>query len=293
MLLFSILALLYKRKSTFFKITILMSVILVSWQIYVVGSYSLSIISEFIANMFRYDLTLSDVSRMGFGGSPERSGVVAIRILSALILVLISASGLLYDFISSRRRSNLKKSLLPTWIVGNSSVVLLTSYSGEILSRAFSHSAGLLSMLSAKNIDSKRLSAILLVILLVFPPISLINAFGNESADYVSRVEIAGVEYFASHVSEGSQISTLEARIWGYHYSENYTRVALDPGLMDWSISPVNNMYFLIGERDLTTYYFLKGYLLNHENLTSIGDSEFYDKVYSCKGFCLYKGPPG
>lgn len=283
---FYILAFGYKKLRDF-TLPILFIVAMISWQFYVVGSYSLSILHSFLTSMFKYDLTVSQVHQMGFGGSEAHSQIVWIRIVSASLFTLIAILGFLYVVIS-KRKLTFKTALLPTWIAVNSSFVLLTAYSGEILSRSFAASDIALSILAGKNITGKFLSVLLLALLLIFPLMSIINAYGNEAYDYVSPAEIRGVEFFSSHAHQDAKIATLQERIWGIRYTKNFTRINLSPDSFDWADGGSTKDYVLIGERDIVGYTFLCG-AIDIGKLRSIEKSQFYGKVYASEGFDIYK----
>lgn len=276
----------FKRRFVGFSHIVMLVIIMLTWQIFVVGPYAIRIISDTFMNVFNFGLIISEVSQMGFGGSEAHTIVVYIRIISALMLLSLAVAGFLYEVVK-RRKITFKIALLPTWILASSSIALIHSYSGEIFGRVFASSAPSLKILAAKNITSKILSVILLIFLLTYPILSIINAYGNETLDYVSPAEIRGVEFFSDNQPINAEIATLRERIWRFRYSDNITRVALDPELFNWN-KVSDESYVLIGESDISDYIFILGYI-DVEKLKNIDKSQFHNKIYASKEFDIYK----
>ncbi len=275
------------KKHRDFTMPISLLILLVSWGVFFVGGYFFSILRDFHAHMFDYGLTIYEVHRMGFIGSEAHTQMVWIRIISASVFTLLAIIGFLYTVISQRKLT-FKTALLPTWIAAGCSMGLLTSYYGEILSRSFAASGTPLQLLAAKNITGKFVSGLLLTFLIIVPPVSIINAYGNQAADWVSPAEIRGVEFFSSHAPQGAEIATLRARIWGFRYTANYRRVALSPDSFSWQASDSTKDFVLVGERDIATYTFFGG-TIDVEALRSIDKSPFYGKIFTSDGFDIYK----
>ena len=269
-----------------FSYLVVIFVMMTTWQIYVIGTYALEIISDTFMNMFNFGLTVTEVTQMGFGGSEAHTIVVYIRIVSAIMLLSLAAVGFLYDLLKTRKIT-FKIAILPTWIVASSSVALFHSYSGEIVSRVFSSSTNPLEILTAKNIGSKALSIVLIVFLLVYPPFSIINAYGNEASDYISPAELRGVEFYQDNKPPNALVASLVERTWRSSYTANVSLMLLDPDSINWS-RVSGERFTLIGERDISDYVFIQGYI-DVERLKSIDQSQFNNKVYASKEFELYK----
>lgn len=280
---FFILSYLFKKspKTSF----ILVIVMFFTWQLYLAGTYSMTIFGQSLQSSFNFDQTVSQASTLGFGGSAAHTQVVIIRFISALILVSLAAIAFI-DEILIKRKINFKNLLIPTWIGANTSMTFLTSYSGEIIGRSFSLSTNLLHMMASKLIDNKRLSYLLLIIILISPPLSIINAFGNEQVDYVSPEEIDGANFLYDHVSNLSTISSFNIRVWAMRYSEllDYNQLQLNT-----TINANKTNYILIGERDINNYFFIFG-VSDIKNLTELENSSNFNKIYQSQGFTLLKG---
>src|SRR5690606_7762408 len=128
---------------------ILVFVLIAAFQVYVAGSYALDQVTGSVHTAFDLEKTANDVKGMAFGGSEEHQNLVNIRIISMLILLILAAVGFFYEILI-KKRMTLKNLSLPVWFSANASLTLITSYSGEIISRTFAQSIGILQMLSAK-----------------------------------------------------------------------------------------------------------------------------------------------
>lgn len=274
----------FRKERHFLTIILFIFVLIVSWQFYVVGSYSLDILRNFLDAMFRYDITISEVNRMGFSGSSQHSQVVMIRIVTALVLVVLAFIGFFKSLL--KRESRIKTTSILSMIAAPSSLVLLTSYSGEILSRAFAGSASALRIFSSKNFIGKIFPCFLLCLLLIFPIFSFINAYGNEASDYVASSEIYGVSFFSSVAICNSSIHTLQPRIWGFDHQETYTRVSIDPNDFSLNMNGSNN-FMLFGKRDIEDYEFLRGQVDKNE-MKIVAYNNSMAKVYSSGTFNLF-----
>ncbi len=280
----------------------LVMVMIVAFQVYVAGSYSMNNIMNSINSIFNFGLLITQTAQMGFAGSQSHTQAVLIRIISASILISLAGIGFIYGFFTKKERK-LKDLLVPTWIVSNSSMALLTSYSGEIVSRTFSLSFNLFNTLAAKLINHKYLSIVFLAVLIIAPPLSIINAYGNEAVDYVAPTEIAGADFLFNHLSsgvgypygnEGSYVKGLTERTLLIKYSQNLYYYKLDANLTSWNdVFPSNlrgvfkNYYVIISDRDIQSYNFI--YVpVDVDLLKSIKSVRSYSKIYDNKEYNIY-----
>lgn len=306
----SFLLLISKKNSN--KEYILLFVLIASWQIYMAGSFALDQIINSISTAFRIDATLSTITTAGFSGSQSHSEIVTFKLISILMLSVLALTGLLYEIkckirfkISNSsllswlkrniclRNPDLKIKLLIAWLTSNLTVALITTYEGEILSRTFSVSNGILNMFAAKNINGKKLSFILLFIMLLAPPISIINAYGNEVSDYLAPAEIRGANFLFDHNVNRNVVLSLQQRVWNIKYSPNIENWAYNPKISFIANTPdnvrkvVDNFFILVGKRDMDTHFYLTGFK-DYKNLRSIENSTMHAKVYDSQDFSLY-----
>jgi hypothetical protein len=265
------------------------------WQIYMTDNYSLSIFISTINGMLNEQTNLqntySAVQSMGFSGSAAHSSVVYVHYFAAFILVALAMTGLLQELISDRKIS-IKNYILALWLLSNTLLILITAYSGEILSRVFSASEIILNMFAAKNINNKFLSILLISALLIFPALSIINAYGDEYNDYVPTNEISGSNFLYERSVEGSNINSLNVRLWVSQYSDNLTWNELDPDYDEWNISYPGINYVLISTTDIQSFEFMYG-TVNTDELASISNYSNYNKIYENKnnnGYIIYEG---
>lgn len=281
-------------KSNFLSLLLLLASIIAAWQIYVVGSYSLTIISSFLKSMFEYDSTISAVSQMGFGGSSEHTFVVIVRIVSAGIFAILALAGFIFGLRRELRRPKGSRELLdtiiiPVWIAVNASMVLLTSYSGEIASRVFGSNIAPLTISSAKTISSKYLAIPLICILIVFPSISVINSYGNEAVDYISPQEMSGVLFVSEESSIGTKVGSVDYRIWalaGYN-TISYQWVNMNSSF--WNGSKLNTDIFVVSIREIEASNFLSGGSIEFHDMMVSLEGRSTSRVYSESGFAVFR----
>lgn len=287
----SILQLIFKKNAN--RTFILVFVMLMSWQLYLAGSFALEQISGSVHTAFNLESTLSAAQESAFGGSQSHSQVFYVKLLSIFLLSFIALIGLFYEIIW-KRKITFKNLTLPTWITANLSMTFLTSYGGEVLSRTFSVSTGVLDMLAAKTINNNKLSLILLFVLLISPPLSIINAYGNEAVDYVSPVEIEGSNFMFNHYENNSAIKILGVRVWNRYYLTGLEHWIYDPTNMTIeNLFPLNerqtrdNFFVLVGKRDMEGYKFLNG-PTDFSYLENLDNSKEYNRIYDAPDYIIY-----
>jgi len=185
----------------------------------------------------------------------------------------------------TRKRFSIKSSIIAALIAAPTSTVFLTSYSGEILSRAFEGSKTSLEMFASKNLVGNIFPWFLLVLLLSFPVISFINAYGNEASDYVAKSEIYGVTFFSKAAPVNSTVHTLQPRIWGFDCQRSITRDALD--VKNFILNEKEEKFILLGERDIDDYKFLRGEV-DLRKIHSFVDKNSRVKMYMNDNFTLF-----
>lgn len=289
---FSILLIICKRDMD--KKFILLFVLIATWQVYIAGSYAIDQVAGSISTAFHLEKTVSATQTAAFGGSQTHTQIIYVKIISIVMVSILAFIGLFYE-IMWKRKFTLKNLALPTWISANFSITLLTSYSGEILSRTFAASSSALYMLGAKIINNNKLSLILLLVLIIAPPLSIINAYGNEAVDYVSYTEIAGANFFFDYHADNSVILSLGQRALIYRYYSDFQNWAYDPNNATLEkIIPVNQrpifnrFYILVGQKDIDQYTFLNGQT-DLSFLRDIDSSHEYNRIYDSPGFTLYQ----
>jgi len=275
---------------------ILLFVLIVLWQIYVAGSYAIDQIVGSFHTVLNLESTLAATKSAAFGGSNTHTQIIYVKIISILILIFLASLGLFYEIIW-KRKLTLKNLALPTWISANFSIALLTSYSGEILSRTFAASIIPIYMLAGKTLKNNKLSLILLIVLLIAPPLSIINAYGNEAVDYISPIEINGANFLFDYHENNSIVKSLGERVFISRYSNNFKDEGY-PTNINISLEKIipinqrklfNSFYILVGKNDIDQYTFLysdKQFDLSF--LKDIDNSQKYNKIYDAPGFTLY-----
>jgi hypothetical protein len=275
---------------------ILLFVLIVLWQIYVAGSYAIDQIVGSVHTVLNLESTLAATKSAAFGGSNTHTQIIYVKIISILMLIFLASLGLFYE-IFWKRKLTLKDLALPTWISANFSITLLTSYSGEILSRTFAASIIPLYMLAGKTLKNNKLSLILLVVLLIAPPLSIINAYGNEAVDYISPIEITGANFLFDYHENNSIVKSLGERVFISRYSNNFKdegyptniHISLEKIIPINQRKLFNSFYILVGKNDIDQYTFLysdKQFDLSF--LKDIDNSQKYNKIYDAPGFTLY-----
>ncbi|MGB9980277.1 hypothetical protein [Methanobacterium sp.] len=287
----SVLQLIFKKYTN--RTFILVFVLIITWQFYLAGSFALDQIFGTVHTAFNLESTLSAAKQSALGGSQSHAQVFYLKLISIFLLSLLALMGLIYEFLW-KRRINFKNLILPTWIASNLSITGLTSYGGEILSRTFSASNSVLNMLAAKTINNDKLSLILLIVLLISPPLSIINAYGNEAVDYIAPVEIEGANFMFDHYANSTVVKSLQTRVWNIHHLEGLENWNYDPtNITLKNITPANeltvrnNYLLLVGKNDIDCYVFLYG-STDFSYLKNVDSSNEYNKIYASPGFDLY-----
>ena len=273
---------------------LLVFVLLATWQVYIAGSYALDQITGSVHTAFSLESTLSATKNAAFSGSQPHTQIIYVKIISIFMLSLLAFIGLFYEIIW-KRKFTLKNLTLPVWISANFSITFLTSYGGEILSRTFAASSTILYILGAKIINNNKLSLILLIVLLISPPLSIINAYGNEAIDYVSPIEIAGTNFLFDHHAENSLVKSLGQRAWNIRSYNDFENWGYDPqNMTPEDLTPLNErgvrnqFYILIGQMDMNTYVYTNG-PTNFTYLKELDVSTQHNKIYDSPGFTLYQ----
>lgn len=298
--LFFMSGLLYISKHKTDRKFILVFVLIAAFQVYVAGSYALDQVTGSVHTAFDLEKTANDVKGMAFGGSEEHQNVVNIRIISMLILLILAAVGFFYEILI-KKRMTLKNLSLPVWFSANASLTLITSYSGEIISRTFAQSIGILQMLSAKLINDRKLSIFLLLILVISPPLSIVNAYGNEAIDYVSPAEINGANFLFDHTPNSSIVISFQPRTWGIKFNEklgNWVTLGdlTNEGDLHQNLEKTNiqynkmysNFFVLVSVRDIKNYEFGLGEI-NSNNLRILETGNISNRIYDNHEFILYR----
>ena len=183
---------------------------------------------------------------------------------------------------------------LAVWFSANTSLTLITSYSGEILSRTFAQSMIILQMLSAKLINNKKMSIVLLLILLISPPLSIVNAYGNEAIDYVSFAEISGANFLFDYSSNSSLVYSLHPRAWNIRYNTKLTNWGIDLNNNPETYNVTyfkklfNDTFISINTRDIENYEFTSSNL-DLTNLINVKTSKKFNKIFDSQSFSIYK----
>lgn len=272
-----------RRQYPAYTIILLVLSLIFAWQVYAVGYYSINIFASAIKEALNIEYISSDIKTMGFSGSATHTSIVYVRFISGFILLFLAFLGISSQIFREKRIS-LKVSILSLWIIGNSLPLILTSYSGEVLSRVFSLNYLPLVAFSAKTINGRILSLIFLILIIISPVFSLINAYGNERVDYISPVELVGAEFLFNHSSEASSISGMEQRTWIYRYVEKLKFRKMYQGYV--VPSGFQNNYLLIGAIDMESHILLYGD--QDKDVIENVKKDFPQKIYSNIGFDLY-----
>jgi hypothetical protein len=170
-------------------------------------------------------------------------------------------------------------------------MALLTSYSGEIVSRVFGSSVAPLTVSAAKTISSKYLAIPLICILIVFPSISVINSYGNEAVDYVSPQEMSGVLFVSEVSSIGAKVGSIDPRIWGLAGYNTISYQVVNPNSSFWNGSNLNSDLFVVSIREIEAHNFLVPSRMSiefHDTIVSV-EGRQTSRIYSEPGFVAFR----
>jgi len=257
------------------------------------GIIALAIILANLWGIFDLRQIYTSTVEFAFGGGGEHSKVMYIKAIFTTAFCALALIGVLYAIF--RRGLDFRYITALGLLTGTCSIIVVVgSYSGEIIYRIFQFALPFLAILAAKNYLSGRVLSTLLVLFMVAAPALFVaTAYGNEKAHYISPAEIAGTEFFYDHAPENSKVHSLTQRIWDFKYIEReyWEPLALAPtgaSENDPENSSSNTHYVLIGERDIEAATFSAGNV-DVDKLDNVSDSPYYNKVYSCDGFQLFK----
>ena len=236
--------------------------------------------------LLNFGAILKSTFQVPFLGGEEHARIMLLRAIYTGAFCALALLGLVYTIIKGRM--SLGSILMLGLLLGTcSAAVLVGSYGGESVYRAFEFSLLFLAFFAAKTLGSKALSILLIVFLIVSPVLFVMCAYANEKADYVSPAEIRGVDFFYDHLSDDATVHSLWPRIWDYRDIERGHWVPLDMGAL---CSGQGEGCFLLGKRDLETREFLEGDLRTDvDDLRSNFESSCRVRVYTSDGFELYK----
>lgn len=273
---------------------ILFSVILLAWLLYPMGGFLSYILSGFVTHTFNVRSIVSSTEQStSFGTSLEHAEVMYIKMIYTTLFSALAALGILYALVKPEQRKSISTITSLALIVSIAVILplIVGPYSGEIISRAFGYTTPFLTFFIARNWNKKLFAILIVGFLVIAPPLFVISAFGNEKFDYVSPSEIAGVEYYYKVSNPKEPIHTLiRKKIWSFKYIEEWRWKPLDIRYLNDTelFSQVNKGYVAMYDRDVEGYIFLRGYV-NHEAIETSLNSEYFGKIYSSKGFNLFK----
>jgi len=244
--------------------------------------------------LFNFGAIFKRTFQVPFSGGAEHATIMLLRAIYTGAFCALALFGLFNMVI--KKKMHFDSTVMLGLLAGACSVIVLVgSYGGEIVYRAFEFSLLFLAFFAAKSLGSKALSIPLVIFLIVSPVLFVASAYANEKADYISPGEIKGVEFFHDHVTDDAEVHSLTPRIWRSRNIElNYWRPLLLESMCsaegNTTKSDEKERYFLLGERDVDSRIFLGGELeVGIEDLRVMFESSCRAKVYSSDGFDLYR----
>ncbi len=188
-----------------------LGVVLVAWQFYLASVWTLSTLPGVIRSMFQLDSVVNDTQQFALRGSVEHTQVVWLRISVYGVVAGLAGIGWLLELRGKQR--SVPKLLIPALGVAvPTSIVLLTSYNGEIMSRivglALPFFAISTAHLAQRAVGNATLAIFILVLTLVYP----VYAYGNELIDYVSPAELDATSYMIEHATGPYRITNTSLR---------------------------------------------------------------------------------
>lgn len=274
----------FTKQRPSFTIPLLATVICITYLVYAIGTYSFNIFISTITNLFNVEATANQVYNMGFNGSYNHMIAVYVRISSAIIIGVYAIIGYVLE-IFKERKLTYNNSIAPTWVGAGSSLALVTSYSGEIVSRIFSFSINILYIPIVKMIDNRNCVYLLLLLIIIAPFLSVINSYGNETVDYVSMEEITSYTMVSTHLEDTMTIYTLETRIWQFKYSDY---IEMKKYSDDAPLFQNETALYLFSERDIDSAIFLGENKTIIDQVNSINHINTLNKIYSSDNICFY-----
>jgi hypothetical protein len=265
----------------------LLGVLIAARHFYLYYRWTSQNFATFFGRLFDVADTIQSSYVLGYSGSVEHSMVVNIRILFVLIIIALSMSGFGISLYSlyKRKHRNLFVEFIPViWIFGCLITAFSIPYTGEALTRAFGYSTLPLYVLIAKNIRSKKTFAILAILMLIFPVLSIICAYGNEQDDYVPLSEIRGVEFLHYTSSNHSNVAIIKERVWPLIDDQKLELRTFE--LDDFYKKPYQ--YASYNKREIEGYNFILGDL-NSTKLLSFCESNINNKIYGNSIVNLYE----
>ncbi len=266
-----------KHRVLRYNLLILLAGLLVLWQFFVVEGWTLSTLPGFIRGFFRLDSVYHETSKLGLGGSKAHTRVVTIRVIYAMAFAGTALLGLLSWRV---RQKNTLALLLPVFGIGAPlSIAFMTSYSGEVITRAFGYSTVFIAFLAALTTQGRYRRIILFLLLFLAPLGYPLYAYGNERIDYVAPSELRSVEFFYNHQpATPYEIVKAADRIWNYRFIER----------MYLATTGTRSQYVATGDPYRSTAEFMTGRTVNRIDKMLTEEPETFHKIYTNQRNELY-----
>jgi hypothetical protein len=274
---------------------LLSCILLLAWNIIQVGGYFTSNMARAFERFLDINSVVEATEQSSLGMGLMHTEIMYIKIFYLAIFSILAAIGILLSIVDEKKRKSSSTIILLGLLFVNTIItpLIVGPYSGEILSRVFGYDAIILAFFIARNWNVQIYNLLILLFLLMAPFLFVISSYGNESLDYVSPNEIAGLDFYYSKSSNNERVHVLSQRIWSSRQIEEHRWTPLIiKNINNTSLfSQENGGYVVLDDRSVEGYSFLIGD--SKEKLIGLHLSNYFDHIYSSGGLKLFIGPKG
>lgn len=186
---------------------------LIGWQFSIASSWTMSTLPSVMHAAFHLDQVSNASQQLAFGGSLAHSRVASLRLFMYLLISSTAGCAWLLE-VRRNKRLTPAAGVLALGAGSPFLLVLVTSYSGEIVSRAFGLAMPFLVIAAALLIGQRKTQPILVLTAVLFTLGYPVYAYGNDLQDYVSPTEVAASQYLINHMPPAIKLTnTLQRTI--------------------------------------------------------------------------------
>lgn len=204
------------------------AVALVVWQGSVAAGWTASTLPAVLHGLLQVSSTAAATGHFALGGSVAHTRVVHVRLALYILIALTAGTGWLFAVLSDRRHA-MCSAVCAIGICCPFLLSLVTSYNGEIISRAFGLAMPFMAVAAALLVTSHAGRGALAVVALTFVGGYPVYAYGNELLDYVSPAEIAASQYLINHMPSQIHLTNVVQRTIPMGRIENFYSYAPHP----------------------------------------------------------------
>lgn len=283
------------------KISLLLFLVILSFWIISGATHQVRVnLHDFIKYAFHPYLIIGENLPGKVAGSAEHIIISQSKIAYTILVLFFTISGF---FVSLRKNRDLNKKII-VGLTSGSVFVIFFPYGGELFMRIYLFSLMMVSLLISKNLDSKKMSFLLIIFLAGAPILHITCHYGNEKHDFIPLSEVKGSSFLYTHIPDGKIIGGSPwAEFLGSY--DQYEKIIMPQisftddnvnlsGYEERILSPYyeeyGSLYLIINWGDKSYFNLFLNSTDFFSNLEiKVLNIEYYSKIYSSPFFELYK----